>query len=48
MSDHSPLLQVEPIQSLKGRAFTPSSKPETQRAILASTLATGTSIVRND
>ncbi len=48
MSDYQPLLQVEPIHSLKGRAFTPSSKPETQRAILASTLASGTSVVRND
>jgi 3-phosphoshikimate 1-carboxyvinyltransferase len=48
MNDLSTLLHVEPIQSLQGRAVTPSSKPETQRAILAATLANGTSIVRND
>lgn len=48
MTDHVPLLQVEPIASLRGRAHTPSSKPETQRAILAATLANGKSIVRND
>lgn len=48
MTAHTPLLQVEPINSLRGYAKTPSSKPETQRAILAATLAGGTSIVRND
>lgn len=41
-------LRVEPIKSL-GRTMTvPASKPETQRAIVAASLAHGTSIVRND
>lgn len=48
MTEQSSLLHVEPIHSLKGYAVTPSSKPETQRAILAATLADGTSIVHND
>ncbi|AJK47632.1 3-phosphoshikimate 1-carboxyvinyltransferase [Burkholderia plantarii] len=48
MSEHPTLLQVEPITALHGRAVIPSSKPETQRAILAATLADGVSIIHND
>ncbi|WP_125778583.1 3-phosphoshikimate 1-carboxyvinyltransferase [Pseudoalteromonas rubra] len=42
------LLQVKPTATLGDVATIPSSKPETQRAILAATLAEGTSVVRND
>lgn len=42
------LLKVEPLESLSGTFRVPSSKPETQRAILASTLAEGVSRVFND
>jgi len=41
-------LRVEPIKQLGTRMSVPASKPETQRAILAATLADGTSIIRND
>lgn len=41
-------LQVSPTQKLAGQAVIPSSKPETQRAILTATLARGVSYVRND
>ncbi|WP_241044044.1 3-phosphoshikimate 1-carboxyvinyltransferase [Achromobacter xylosoxidans] len=41
-------LRVEPIKELGTRMNVPASKPETQRAILAATLADGTSIIRND
>jgi 3-phosphoshikimate 1-carboxyvinyltransferase len=42
------LLKVDPIDSFSGTFRVPSSKPETQRAILAGTLAEGTSRVYND
>lgn len=42
------LLQVNPISSIGAAATIPSSKPETQRAIIAATLAKGKSIVYND
>jgi 3-phosphoshikimate 1-carboxyvinyltransferase len=42
------LLQVNTLDKLGGTASVPSSKPETQRAILAATLAKGVSVVRND
>jgi 3-phosphoshikimate 1-carboxyvinyltransferase len=42
------LLRVDPPRSLTGAFRVPASKPETQRAILAGTLADGPSIVRND
>lgn len=42
------LLKVEPLESLSGTFRVPSSKPETQRAILAGTLAEGVSRVFND
>jgi 3-phosphoshikimate 1-carboxyvinyltransferase len=41
-------LQVTPTHRISGRASIPSSKPETQRAILAATLAKGRSLVFND
>ncbi len=41
-------LRVEPTKELGTRMSVPASKPETQRAILAATLADGTSIIRND
>ena len=42
------LLQVNPLHGFGGQATIPSSKPETQRAILAATLASGVSIIQND
>ncbi|MDK1290626.1 3-phosphoshikimate 1-carboxyvinyltransferase [Pseudoalteromonas umbrosa] len=42
------LLNVNPLNNLLEKAYIPSSKPETQRAILAATLAQGKSVVRND
>ncbi|KUF18272.1 3-phosphoshikimate 1-carboxyvinyltransferase [Streptomyces silvensis] len=42
------LLQVDPIDSFSGTFRVPSSKPETQRAILTGTLAEGTSRIYND
>ncbi|MFF2331667.1 MULTISPECIES: 3-phosphoshikimate 1-carboxyvinyltransferase [unclassified Streptomyces] len=42
------LLRVEPIENFAGTFRVPASKPETQRAILASTLAEGRSRVVND
>ncbi|WP_299003176.1 3-phosphoshikimate 1-carboxyvinyltransferase [uncultured Shewanella sp.] len=42
------LLQVNSVESLGSSAFIPSSKPETQRAIIAATLAKGTSLIHND
>jgi|GEM_PF-592196 len=48
MNGHPILLHVKPIRTLAGRAVTPSSKPETQRAILAATLARGRSVLHND
>jgi 3-phosphoshikimate 1-carboxyvinyltransferase len=42
------LLEVYPLKSFAGTFRIPSSKPETQRAILTSTLAEGTSRVFND
>lgn len=42
------LLSITPTDQLSGKANIPSSKPETQRAILAATLANGTSYVYND
>ncbi|MER7668276.1 3-phosphoshikimate 1-carboxyvinyltransferase [Kitasatospora sp. NPDC096128] len=42
------LLKVDPIDSFSGTFCVPSSKPETQRAILTGTLAEGTSRVYND
>ncbi|MBD0674492.1 3-phosphoshikimate 1-carboxyvinyltransferase [Streptomyces sp. CBMA156] len=42
------LLKVDPIDSFSGTFRVPSSKPETQRAILTGTLAEGTSRVHND
>ncbi|WP_063756204.1 3-phosphoshikimate 1-carboxyvinyltransferase [Streptomyces sp. NRRL S-920] len=41
-------LRVEPIDSFTGTFRVPASKPETQRAILASTLAEGRSRITND
>ncbi|QCP54526.1 3-phosphoshikimate 1-carboxyvinyltransferase [Trinickia violacea] len=41
-------IQVSPLAGLTDQAAIPSSKPETQRAILAATLARGRSIIRND
>lgn len=41
-------LEVKPLNNLKDKAYIPSSKPETQRAIIAATLASGISVVRND
>lgn len=48
MTGYPTLLHVEPVRKLAGRAVTPSSKPETQRAILAATLACGKSVLHND
>lgn len=42
------LLKVDPVDSFSGTFRVPSSKPETQRAILTGTLAEGTSRVFND
>jgi 3-phosphoshikimate 1-carboxyvinyltransferase len=42
------LLKVDPVDSFSGTFRVPSSKPETQRAILTGTLAEGTSRVYND
>ncbi|MEV5959548.1 3-phosphoshikimate 1-carboxyvinyltransferase [Streptomyces sp. NPDC051987] len=42
------LLKVAPIDSFSGTFRIPSSKPETQRAILTATLAEGTSRIFND
>lgn len=42
------LLKVDPLESFSGTFRVPSSKPETQRAILAGTLAEGVSRVFND
>ncbi|MFJ9566086.1 3-phosphoshikimate 1-carboxyvinyltransferase [Streptomyces fuscichromogenes] len=42
------LLKVAPINSFSGTFRIPSSKPETQRAILTATLAEGTSRIFND
>jgi len=42
------LLKVTPISTFSGTFRIPSSKPETQRAILTATLAEGTSRVFND
>lgn len=42
------LLRVEPIENFAGTFRVPASKPETQRAILASTLAEGRSRIVND
>jgi 3-phosphoshikimate 1-carboxyvinyltransferase len=42
------LLRVEPLQVFSGTFRTPASKPETQRAILASSLAGGVSRIFND
>jgi 3-phosphoshikimate 1-carboxyvinyltransferase len=42
------LLRLEPLESFAGTFRLPASKPETQRAILAGTLAEGVSLVRND
>jgi len=44
----SSYLEVTPVSALSGYAVVPSSKPETQRAILAATLATGLSVIHND
>ncbi|HTF66359.1 MAG TPA: hypothetical protein VK638_27115, partial [Edaphobacter sp.] len=44
----SSYLEVTPVSALSGYALVPSSKPETQRAILAATLATGLSVIHND
>jgi 3-phosphoshikimate 1-carboxyvinyltransferase len=41
-------LVVEPTSHIRHSAWIPSSKPETQRAILAATLARGKSIIYND
>ncbi|GLU34974.1 3-phosphoshikimate 1-carboxyvinyltransferase [Trinickia caryophylli] len=41
-------LRVEPIKQLGRDMRAPASKPETQRAILAATLAAGTSTIHND
>jgi 3-phosphoshikimate 1-carboxyvinyltransferase len=42
------LLRVEPIEELGCDMRVPASKPETQRAIIAASLANGTSVIRND
>jgi 3-phosphoshikimate 1-carboxyvinyltransferase len=42
------LLKVDPLASFSGTFRVPSSKPETQRAILAGTLADGVSRIHND
>lgn len=47
-SDNKSILQVNPINSFGGQALIPSSKPETQRALLAASLATGVSVLHND
>src|SRR6185437_11151774 len=48
MGDTRMLLAVDPIDSFSGTFRVPSSKPETQRAILVGTLAGGTSHIYND
>ncbi len=48
MNFHPTHLRVNPVTELKGKAVIPSSKPETQRAILAATLAKGRSRIDND
>lgn len=48
MSGHPALLNVAPVRTLAGRAVIPSSKPETQRAILTAALAEGRSVLHND
>lgn len=42
------LLKVNPVETFSGTFQAPASKPETQRAILAASLAAGKSVVRND
>jgi 3-phosphoshikimate 1-carboxyvinyltransferase len=42
------LLKVEPLKKTSGHFCLPSSKPETQRAILMATLADGISYIYND
>ncbi len=42
------MINVSPIKSFSGSFTVPSSKPETQRAILSASLASGTSRVNND
>ena len=42
------LLKTISVEKIEGVATNPSSKPETQRAILAATLAKGKSIIYND
>ncbi|MEV6276995.1 3-phosphoshikimate 1-carboxyvinyltransferase [Nocardia sp. NPDC051832] len=42
------LLRVEPLEAFSGTFRVPASKPETQRAILAGTLAEGVSRIGND
>lgn len=44
----SKYLVVNPAKNIRHTAFIPSSKPETQRAIIAATLSTGESIIYND
>ena len=41
-------MRVEPIKALGHEMKVPASKPETQRAIIAASVANGTSIIRND
>lgn len=41
-------LAVDPVTEIGQTAYIPSSKPETQRAILAATLGDGVSIIYND
>ncbi len=41
------LLRVEPLPAFSGTFHVPASKPETQRAILSSTLADGVSRISN-
>ena len=41
-------LEVSPVEMVSGKAIVPSSKPETQRAILAASLGGGRSTVYND
>jgi 3-phosphoshikimate 1-carboxyvinyltransferase len=48
ISNYEKMLQIGCVRSLGGRATIPSSKPETQRAILAASLANGVSEIYND
>ena len=48
MSFNTEYFRVPPITGLGGRARIPSSKPETQRAIIAATLTRGSSRIYND